>query len=100
MIVVEEDDGCIHLYLSVDAVALHVEALDAEVCLREIIDERGQRVNAVEQAGGERLADCDSREDQLGQGITKSNNRCVFHYGSFDSRSPDLLTGDYSPCKK
>jgi len=43
MILVEEDDGCIHLYPSVDAVALHVEALDAEDCLREVFDERGQR---------------------------------------------------------
>ena len=43
MILVEEDDGGIHLYPSVDAVAVHIEALDAEDCLRQVFDERGQR---------------------------------------------------------
>jgi hypothetical protein len=42
MIVVEEDDGCLHVYASLDAVVLAVEALDAEEVLRAVFDEHGQ----------------------------------------------------------
>jgi hypothetical protein len=43
MILTFEDDGCVHLYESVDAVVLQIEALDAEGCLLAIFDDRGQR---------------------------------------------------------
>jgi hypothetical protein len=43
MILTVEDDGCVRLYQSLDAVVLQVEALDAEECLRTVFDEQGQR---------------------------------------------------------
>ena len=43
MILTLEDDGCIHLYESLDAVVLRVEALDAKECLRAVFDEYGQQ---------------------------------------------------------
>ncbi|HZS36848.1 MAG TPA: hypothetical protein VFF06_08480 [Polyangia bacterium] len=38
-----EDDGHLHVYRSPEAVAVAVEALDAETVLRAVFDERGQR---------------------------------------------------------
>ena len=43
MIVVLEDDGCLHVYQSVADVVRAVEALDAEDSLRAVFDEAGQR---------------------------------------------------------
>jgi hypothetical protein len=43
MVLALEDDGCVHVYDSVDAVCLHIEALDAEDCLRAVFDSAGQR---------------------------------------------------------
>jgi hypothetical protein len=43
MILTIEDDGCLHLYDSLDAVVLNTESLDAEECLRAVFDEWGQR---------------------------------------------------------
>ncbi|HWE27883.1 MAG TPA: hypothetical protein VHB97_07765 [Polyangia bacterium] len=43
MIVVLEDDGCLHRYASLEAVVRHIEALDAEECLRAVFDDDGQR---------------------------------------------------------
>jgi hypothetical protein len=38
-----EDDACIHLYPSVEAIVYQIEALGAEGCLRAVFDEYGQR---------------------------------------------------------
>jgi hypothetical protein len=43
MVLTLEDDGCVHVYDSVGAVCLAVEALDAEDCLRAVFDDAGQR---------------------------------------------------------
>jgi hypothetical protein len=43
MILTSEDDGCIYVYPSVDAVSLKIEALDVEDCLRAVFDEVGRR---------------------------------------------------------
>ena len=43
MILTHEDDGCIHVYPSVDAVSLEIEALDVEDCVRAVFDDAGQR---------------------------------------------------------
>ena len=43
MILTHEDDGCIHVYPSVDAVSLQIEALDVEDCVRAVFDDAGQR---------------------------------------------------------
>jgi hypothetical protein len=43
MVVVLEDDGCLHLYPTVADVARAVEALDAEDSLRAVFDHDGQR---------------------------------------------------------
>lgn len=43
MILTFEDDGCVHLYDSLNAVVLNIEALDAEECLRAVFDSDGQR---------------------------------------------------------
>jgi hypothetical protein len=43
MILVREDDGCLHVYDSLDAVALSIEGIDAEDTLRAVFDEDGQR---------------------------------------------------------
>jgi hypothetical protein len=44
MILVLQDDACVHIYDSIDAVALHVEALDADSTLLAVFDETGQRL--------------------------------------------------------
>jgi len=43
MILVLEDDGCVHVYGTIEEVVMKVEALDAEGTLREVFDDRGQR---------------------------------------------------------
>jgi hypothetical protein len=43
MVLTLQDDGCVHVYESVGAVCLDVEALDAEDCLRAVFDHAGQR---------------------------------------------------------
>jgi hypothetical protein len=43
MIVVLQDDASVHIYDSIDAVTLHVEALDADSTLLAVFDETGQR---------------------------------------------------------
>jgi hypothetical protein len=43
MILTHEDDGCIHVYSSVEALSLEIEALDVEDCVRAIFDDAGQR---------------------------------------------------------
>jgi hypothetical protein len=43
MMLVLEDDGCLHAYKSPEAVVLAVEALDAEECLRTVFDDLGRR---------------------------------------------------------
>jgi hypothetical protein len=43
MILTFEDDGCVHLYGSVDAVVHQIEALDIEGCVHEVFDDGGQR---------------------------------------------------------
>jgi hypothetical protein len=43
MIVVLEDDGCLHLYQSVAHIEGHIEALDADDVLRAVFDFDGQR---------------------------------------------------------
>jgi hypothetical protein len=43
MVLVLEDDGCLHLYDSPAAVCVAIEGLDAEDTLRAVFDERGQR---------------------------------------------------------
>ena len=43
LILAFEDDGCVHVYQSLDAVVLQVEAMDAEDCLLAVFDDRGQR---------------------------------------------------------
>jgi hypothetical protein len=43
MIIVHEDDGCLHVYEDLAAVVLAVEALDAEQCLLAVFDDEAQR---------------------------------------------------------
>lgn len=43
MIVVLEDDGCLHVYQSIAEVVRAIEALDAEDSLRTVFDRDGQR---------------------------------------------------------
>jgi|SRR6185369_7310954 hypothetical protein len=43
MILAFEDDGCVHLYASLDAVVLQIEALDIEGSVHEVFDDGGQR---------------------------------------------------------
>jgi hypothetical protein len=43
VIITLEDDGLLHLYESLEAVTLAIEALDAEGTLRAVFDEAGQR---------------------------------------------------------
>ena len=43
MILVLEDDGCVHVYPSIQDVVTQVEGLDAEDTLRGVFDDRGQR---------------------------------------------------------
>lgn len=43
MIITLQDDRVLRVYESLEAVVMDVEALDAEVVLREVFDERGQR---------------------------------------------------------
>jgi hypothetical protein len=43
MILVLEDDGCLHVYASIQEVVMAVEGLDAEETLRAVFDHRGQR---------------------------------------------------------
>jgi hypothetical protein len=43
LIIVHQDDGCLHLYATPEAVALAIEALDAEDTLLAVFDDDGQR---------------------------------------------------------
>jgi len=43
MIVVLEDDNCLHVYESIADVVRHIESLDAEDVLRAVFDQDGQR---------------------------------------------------------
>lgn len=43
MIVVLEDDGCLHVYQTVAEIVRAIEALDAEDSLRTVFDQDGQR---------------------------------------------------------
>ena len=43
MILVLEDDGCLHVYASIQDLVMEVEGLDAEETLRAVFDDRGQR---------------------------------------------------------
>ena len=43
MVITFEDDGCVHLYRSLEEIVFQIEALDAENTLREVFDDDGQR---------------------------------------------------------
>jgi hypothetical protein len=43
VILVLEDDGCVHVYTTIGDVVMQVEGLDAETTLRAVFDDRGQR---------------------------------------------------------